>query len=87
MTGTCQDRSDGGVVVWRTVVLPALSRPRKSSLACLLARPSWASTSQNQSMIHMMVVWVSVSEGWQLLAVLCCGSVRGAQDDVGCTRN
>lgn len=30
----------------RTVVLPALSRPRKSSLACLLASPSWASISQ-----------------------------------------
>lgn len=30
----------------RTVVLPALSRPRKSSLACLLASPSWASMSQ-----------------------------------------
>jgi hypothetical protein len=30
----------------RTVVLPALSRPRKSSLACLFASPSWASMSQ-----------------------------------------
>lgn len=29
-----------------TVVLPALSRPRKSSLACLFASPSWASMSQ-----------------------------------------
>ncbi len=29
------------------VVLPALSRPRKSSLACLLRSPKEASTSQN----------------------------------------
>jgi len=40
----------GAIVImrwgWRTVVLPALSRPRKSSLACLFASPSWASMSQ-----------------------------------------
>lgn len=30
----------------RTVVLPALSSPRNRSLACLLASPSWARTSQ-----------------------------------------
>ena len=34
------------VGVDRTVVLPALSRPRKRSLACLFASPSWASKSQ-----------------------------------------
>jgi hypothetical protein len=32
----------------RRVVLPALSRPRKRSLACLLRRPKEARTSQNQ---------------------------------------
>ena len=36
----------GGDERRRTVVLPALSRPRKRSFACLFARPSWASTSQ-----------------------------------------
>jgi len=34
------------VVEAHTVVLPALSRPRKRSLACLFASPSWASISQ-----------------------------------------
>lgn len=37
----------------RTVVLPALSRPRKRSLACLFASPSWASMSQTVQRISI----------------------------------
>jgi hypothetical protein len=40
----------------RSVVLPALSRPRNKSLAFLFMRPSDDRTSKNQLTIHMMAV-------------------------------
>lgn len=46
-----KDQTEIGVVrtlsMCSNVVLPALSRPRNSNLACLLRRPKEASTSQN----------------------------------------
>jgi hypothetical protein len=43
---TAEER--GTLSICRSVVLPALSRPRKRSLAFLLRRPNDARTSQNQ---------------------------------------
>lgn len=59
------------------MVLPALSRPRKSSLACLFASPSWASMSQTiqQRGSHQLLFfivfgrstcpWVCAIAGWR----------------------
>jgi len=75
----------GGVSGWaeggmlgedrRTVVLPALSRPRKSSLACLFASPSWASMSQTVwKSVHQRVFLLIVeSISWMRLAGGCMG--------------
>jgi hypothetical protein len=55
--------------ICRRVVFPALSRPRKRSLACLLRRPKDARTSQNQlhskisSLQHKMEILVSLLLG------------------------
>lgn len=51
---------EGGGGMARTVVLPALSRPRKRSLACLFASPSWASMSQTMWREHVSdYAWVA----------------------------
>ena len=46
----------------RTVVLPALSRPRKRSLACLFARPKLASMSQTAGVVSFIVHTCSLSD-------------------------
>ena len=54
LVGVCDEDLESLVL---TVVLPALSRPRKSSLACLLARPKLASMSQTGEGVLSAIVY------------------------------